>query len=137
FVAAPYNSLDDALPVLAATGVEAIGIDLVRGGVPVGVDLSGKTIVAGVVDGHNIWRTDLDQALAAADAVAALGGEVAVSTSTSLFHVPHTLQGEEHLGEELLSWLAFADEKVSEIVTLSTARAEGTDAVAGALSDAR
>ena len=38
------------------------------------------------------------------------------STSTSLFHVPHTLKGEEHLGAELISWLAFADEKVAEIV---------------------
>ncbi|PKQ27191.1 MAG: 5-methyltetrahydropteroyltriglutamate--homocysteine S-methyltransferase [Actinobacteria bacterium HGW-Actinobacteria-4] len=137
FVAAPYNSLDDALPVLAQTGVEAIGLDLVRGTVPAGIDLTGKTIVAGVVDGHNIWRTDLDQALAKAKALEALGGTVTVATSTSLFHVPHTLQGEEHLGEELVSWLAFADEKVAEIVTLAAARAKGEDAVSGALAEAR
>ncbi len=137
FVASPYNALDDALPVLAATNVEAIGLDLVRGGVPADVDLTGKTVVAGVVDGHNIWRTDLDKALKTADAIEALGGKVTVSTSTSLFHVPHTLQGEEHLGEELISWLAFADEKIAEIVTLATARADGEAAVAGALSEAR
>ncbi len=137
FVAAPYNSLDDALPVLAATGVEAIGLDLVRGTLPTGVDLRGKTVVAGVVDGHNIWRTDLDRALDTLAAVEALGGTVAVSSSTSLFHVPHTLQGEEHLGEDLLSWLAFADEKVAEIVTLRTARGEGERAVAGALAENR
>ncbi|WP_084106355.1 5-methyltetrahydropteroyltriglutamate--homocysteine S-methyltransferase [Demequina sp. NBRC 110056] len=137
FVAAPYNSLGDALPVLKDAGVDAIGIDLVRGGVPTDIDLTGTTVVAGVVDGHNIWRTDLDAALAKADAVAALGATVTVASSTSLFHVPHTLQGEEHLGEELLSWLAFADEKVSEIVTLATARAEGEGAVAGALGEAR
>src|SRR5690606_17215644 len=35
-VAAPYNSLDAALAVLAATAVEAIGIDLVRGAIPAG-----------------------------------------------------------------------------------------------------
>ena len=137
FVAAPYNSLDDALPVLAASGVEAIGVDLVRGAIPADVDLTGVTIVAGVVDGHNIWRTDLDKALSKAQALEALGGNVTVSTSTSLFHVPHTLQGEEHLGEELLSWLAFADEKVSEIVTLATARSQGEAAVTGALAEAR
>src|SRR5690606_27790090 len=137
FVAAPYHSLDDALPVLKDAGVDAIGIDLVRGSVPADVDLTGATIVAGVVDGHNIWRTDLDEALRKADAVAALGATVTVSSSTSLFHVPHTLQGEEHLGEELLSWLAFADEKVSEIVTLATARSQGEAAVAGALAEAR
>ncbi|HEX7589385.1 MAG TPA: 5-methyltetrahydropteroyltriglutamate--homocysteine S-methyltransferase, partial [Demequinaceae bacterium] len=48
FVAAPYASLDEALPVLAATGVEAISLDLVRGTVPRGVNLAGKTVVAGV-----------------------------------------------------------------------------------------
>ncbi|MDE0572051.1 5-methyltetrahydropteroyltriglutamate--homocysteine S-methyltransferase [Demequina sp. B12] len=137
FVAAPYNSLDDALPVLKNTAVDAIGIDLVRGSVPQGVDLKGATIVAGVVDGHNIWRTDLDEALRKADEVVALGANVTIASSTSLFHVPHTLQGEEHLGEELLSWLAFADEKVSEIVTLSTALSQGDQAVAGALGEAR
>ncbi|GMA35538.1 hypothetical protein GCM10025876_17420 [Demequina litorisediminis] len=137
FVAAPYNSLGDALPVLKDAGVDAIGIDLVRGSIPGDVDLTGVTVVAGVVDGHNIWRTDLDAALRKADAVAALGATVAVSSSTSLFHVPHTLAGEEHLGEELLSWLAFADEKVAEVVTLATARAEGEEAVADALAAAR
>ncbi|GIG54170.1 5-methyltetrahydropteroyltriglutamate--homocysteine S-methyltransferase [Demequina activiva] len=137
FVAAPYNALDDALPVLKDSGVDAIGIDLVRGSVPTGIDLTGTTVVAGVVDGHNIWRTDLDKALEKADAVAALGATVTVSSSTSLFHVPHTLQGEEHLGDELLSWLAFADEKVGEIATLASARAEGEGAVAGALAEAR
>ncbi|MEX0913951.1 MAG: 5-methyltetrahydropteroyltriglutamate--homocysteine S-methyltransferase, partial [Demequina sp.] len=137
FVAAPYHSLDDALPVLVEAGVEAIGVDLVRGSVPTDVDLSGTTIVAGVVDGHNIWRTDLDKALDKIAQVQAHSGAVAVSSSTSLFHVPHTLQGEEHLGEELLSWLAFADEKVGEIVTLSTALSQGDQAVAGALAEAR
>ncbi|MFV0632899.1 5-methyltetrahydropteroyltriglutamate--homocysteine S-methyltransferase [Demequina sp.] len=137
FVAAPYNSLDDALPVLKDAGVDTIGLDLVRGAIPTDIDLTGVTVVAGVVDGHNIWRTDLDAALAKADAVAALGATVTIASSTSLFHVPHTLQGEEHLGEELISWLAFADEKVGEIVTLAKALSEGEHAVAGALGDAR
>ncbi len=136
FVAAPYASLDDALPILAATPVEAIGLDLVRGAVPSGIDLGGKVVVAGVVDGHNIWRTDLDAALAKAAACEALGGTVSVSTSTSLFHVPHSLEGEEQLGD-ILPWLAFADEKVREIVTLAKARREGVEAVADVLAEAR
>ncbi|MDN4472316.1 5-methyltetrahydropteroyltriglutamate--homocysteine S-methyltransferase [Demequina zhanjiangensis] len=136
-VAAPMGSLEDALPVLAASGVEAVALDLVKGAVPEGVDLAGLTVVAGVVDGHNIWRTDADKALAKLEAVAALGGAVAVGTATSLFHVPHTLEGEEHLGEELLSWLSFADEKIGEVVTLATALREGEDAVADALAETR
>ncbi|WP_084074378.1 5-methyltetrahydropteroyltriglutamate--homocysteine S-methyltransferase [Demequina sp. NBRC 110052] len=136
-VAGPMGSLDDALPVLAASGIEGFALDLVRGGIPADVDLAGLAVVAGVIDGHNIWRTDLDKALAKAEAVAALGGAVTIGTSTSLFHVPHTLQGEEHLGEELISWLAFADEKVGEAVTLATALSDGPDAVAEALEEAR
>ncbi|MGC4175284.1 5-methyltetrahydropteroyltriglutamate--homocysteine S-methyltransferase [Demequina sp.] len=133
-VAAPYNSLDDALPVLVDAGVDAIAIDLVRGAVPAAV-AQGTQIVAGVVDGHNIWRTDLDAALTKVAAVEALGAIVSVGTSTSLFHVPHTLKGEEHLGEELLSWLAFADQKVTEVAVL--AAASGTGDVSEALSEAR
>jgi len=136
-VAAPMGSLGDALPVLAETPIEAIGLDLVRGDVPVGAHLTGKTVAAGVVDGHNIWRTDLDKALATLKAIEALGATVAVSTSTSLFHVPHTLKGEEHLGAELISWLAFADEKVSEVAALATALTEGEAAAADALAEAR
>jgi 5-methyltetrahydropteroyltriglutamate--homocysteine methyltransferase len=135
-VAAPYGSLEDALPVLAASSIEAIGLDLVRGSVPADVDLTGKTIVAGVVDGHAIWRTDLEAALAKATRCEALGGAVAVSSSTSLFHVPHSLKGEEHLGD-ILPWLAFADEKVGEIVALARGRAEGIDSIADSLAETR
>lgn len=137
FVAAPMGSLDDALLPLASTPVEAIGLDLVLGAVPTGVSLRGKTVVAGVINGHNIWRTDLDVALDKLATLQDSGANVAVGTSTSLFHVPHTLQGEEHLGEELLSWLAFADEKVGEVVTLASALNQGTNSVAGALAEAR
>ncbi|WP_084125210.1 5-methyltetrahydropteroyltriglutamate--homocysteine S-methyltransferase [Demequina sp. NBRC 110054] len=136
-VAAPMGSLEDALPVLASSGIEAVALDLAKGVVPTDVDLAGLTVVAGVVDGHNIWRTDPDKALAKLRAVADLGGAVTVGTATSLFHVPHTLKGEEHLGEELLSWLSFADEKIGEVVTLATALREGDGAVADALTEAR
>ncbi len=136
FVAAPYGSLEDALPVLAASSIEAIGLDLVRGTMPTNVDLTGKTVVAGVVDGHAIWRTDLEAALEKATRCEALGGAVALSPSTSLFHVPHSLKGEEHLGD-ILPWLAFADEKVGEIVTLARGRTEGMDAIADTLAETR
>ncbi|MCR6712129.1 MAG: 5-methyltetrahydropteroyltriglutamate--homocysteine S-methyltransferase [Demequina sp.] len=132
-VAAPYASLDDALPVLTDAGVDAIAIDLVRGTVPAAV-AAGTQIVAGVIDGHNIWRTDLDKALEKLAAVSDLGALVSVGTSTSLFHVPHTLTGEEHLGAELLSWLAFADEKVAEVDALAKALAgaDESDAIKAA-----
>ena len=78
FVATYFGELGDALPALLATPVEAIGLDLVAG--PGNVDrlaepgpLPGRTIVAGLVDGHNIWRTDLRAAVATAAAVLGTG----------------------------------------------------------------
>ncbi|KRD43448.1 5-methyltetrahydropteroyltriglutamate--homocysteine methyltransferase [Cellulomonas sp. Root930] len=131
-VAAPYGDLGAAFPVLAATDVEAIGIDLVRGHAPAESvpGLSTKTLVAGVIDGHNIWRADLDAKLAVLEQLEGLGAAaVTVGTSTSLFHVPHTLTDEPNLDETLKTWLAFADEKVVEVVTLAEGLTEGREAI--------
>ncbi|WP_421735773.1 5-methyltetrahydropteroyltriglutamate--homocysteine S-methyltransferase [Cellulomonas sp.] len=131
-VAAPYGDLGAAFPVLAATDVEAIGIDLVRGHAPAEPvpGLSTKTLVAGVIDGHNIWRADLDAKLAILEQLEGLGAAaVTVGTSTSLFHVPHTLTDEPNLDETLKTWLAFADEKVVEVVTLAEGLTEGREAI--------
>ncbi|WP_022890871.1 5-methyltetrahydropteroyltriglutamate--homocysteine S-methyltransferase [Agromyces italicus] len=142
FVAAPYGSLDDALQVLAATPVEAISLDLVRGSLPEGLDpvtaeaLSAKTLVAGVVDGHNIWRGDLAAAFDRVAAVQRLSGSVAVSTSTSLLHVPHDVEDEQSLDARLVSWLAFADQKVAQVAVLARGLAEGREAIAAELDEA-
>ena len=130
FVATPYGSSGDALPVLAASPVEAIGLDLVRGSLPGAVPgLAGKTLVAGVIDGHNIWRGDLAGAFESAARVAELSPNVAVSTSTSLLHVPHDVDDETSLGAELTGWLAFADQKVGQVATLARGLAEGREVI--------
>ncbi|MFF2273057.1 5-methyltetrahydropteroyltriglutamate--homocysteine S-methyltransferase [Agromyces sp. NPDC058136] len=142
FVAAPYGSLDDALPVLAATPVEAISLDLVRGTLPEGLDpvtaeaLAAKTLVAGVIDGHNIWRGDLAAAFDRVAAVQRLSGSVAVSTSTSLLHVPHDVTDERALDARLVSWLAFADQKVAQVATLARGLADGREVIETELAEA-
>ncbi|MEV0620386.1 5-methyltetrahydropteroyltriglutamate--homocysteine S-methyltransferase [Nonomuraea sp. NPDC050404] len=123
FVASYFGELGAALPVLAGTPVEAIGLDLVRGGVP-GADLTGKTVVAGVVSGRDVWRTSTGRALAALDSVRA--SRVVVSTSCSLQHVPYSVADEPDLEPGLRARLAFAEEKVAEVVALAEAHARGT-----------
>ena len=62
FVSTPYGALDGLLGTLAATGIEALHLDVFKGAVPSAAALAAlgnKTLVAGVVDGHNIWRNDL------------------------------------------------------------------------------
>lgn len=131
-VAAPYGDLGAALPVLAATDVDAIAIDLVKGSAPTEAvpGLATKTLVGGVIDGHNIWRADLDAKLAILEQLEFLGaGGLTVGTSTSLFHVPHDTADEPQLDPTLKSWLAFADQKVAEVVTLAEGLTEGREAI--------
>lgn len=122
FVSTPYGALNGQLGTLAATGIDALHLDVFKGGVPSAAALAAlgnKTLVAGVVDGHNIWRNDL---AASADKIAELKKSVArlaISTSTSTQHVPHDVDEEVQLPEQLRSWLAFADQKAVEVVTLA------------------
>lgn len=128
FVAAPYGSLDDALPVLLDTPVEALGLDLVKGELP-SISKTDKTLVGGVIDGHNIWRGDLAGAFDKLEALRELAASVAVSSSTSLFHTPHDVDDEPLLDARLKSWLAFADQKVDQIATLAVGLRNGRDAI--------
>ncbi|MGZ4583679.1 MAG: 5-methyltetrahydropteroyltriglutamate--homocysteine S-methyltransferase [Mycobacterium sp.] len=133
YVATYFGDPGASLAGLARTPVEAIGVDLVYGadtavaGIP---ELSGKTLVAGVVDGRNIWRTDLEAALGKLATLLGSAATVAVSTSCSTMHVPYSLEPETDLDDALRSWLAFGQEKVAEVVTLARALREGRDAVA-------
>jgi len=136
-VAAPYASLGETFGTVAAALIEAIAVDLVRGAVPEAVPgLEGKTLVGGVIDGHNIWRGDLSAAFDSLEALRALGAPVSAATSTSLLHVPHDVQDETALDERLVSWLAFADQKVQQVVTLARGLSEGRTAIATELDAA-
>jgi 5-methyltetrahydropteroyltriglutamate--homocysteine methyltransferase len=130
-VAAPFGDLGAALPVLADSPVEALGLDLVRGPVPDPDAVRGKVIVAGVVSGRDVWSTDLDAALTT---LRALPGEVVVGTSCSLLHVPYDLDAEPDLAPDLTARLAFADQKVSEVVRLADLLAAGSTVASGARS---
>src|SRR5690606_34930151 len=116
FVATSYADLGDVFPALAAAPIEAIGVDLVNGEVPAAAPgLQGRTLVGGVIDGHNIWRGVFGVAIDRLEALRALGATVAAATSTSLLHVPHDVDDEDALAARLVSWLAFADQKVRQV----------------------
>ncbi|WP_324193727.1 5-methyltetrahydropteroyltriglutamate--homocysteine S-methyltransferase [Nocardia otitidiscaviarum] len=140
-VATYFGHPDAALPVLASTPVEAIALDFTAGTTVEDVaavrPLRDKLVVAGVVDGRNIWRTDPDRALSTLATLLGSTGALVVSTSCSLLHVPYTLTAEPGLDEALRSWLAFGDEKVAEVRMLATALHRGTDEVAAELASAR
>lgn len=133
YVATYFGDPGASLAGLARTPVEAIGVDLVAGadtavaGIP---ELSTKLLVAGVVDGRNVWRTDLEAALGKLATLRGSAADIAVSTSCSTMHVPYSLEPETDLDDNLRSWLAFGAEKVGEVVTLARGLRDGRDAVA-------
>ncbi|WP_198957265.1 5-methyltetrahydropteroyltriglutamate--homocysteine S-methyltransferase [Mycobacterium lehmannii] len=136
-VATYFGELSDALPALARTPVEAIGVDLVAGGVSAVAavpELADKLLVAGVVDGRNIWRTDLESALGTLTTLRGSAQHVAVSTSCSTLHVPYTLDAEPSIDGALRSWLAFGFEKVTEVVALASGLKGGREAIDGEIA---
>jgi 5-methyltetrahydropteroyltriglutamate--homocysteine methyltransferase len=134
-VAAPYGDLGAALPVLEAAPIDAIALDLVKGAVPAGAT-SDKVLVGGVIDGHNIWRGDLDGAFSKLEELRRVSPTVSVGTSTNLFHTPHDVADEPALPARLTSWLAFADQKVAQIEVLARGLREGRAAIAAELDAA-
>ncbi|VTX69939.1 5-methyltetrahydropteroyltriglutamate--homocysteine methyltransferase [uncultured Actinomyces sp.] len=137
----PYGDASHAVGALAKTGVEALHVDTLRGTLPAGADLSGVTLVVGAVDGRYIWRADLAQLRDTLKAAQSLGAaRVTVATSNSLQHVPHDTALETWddatLNENLHAWLAFADQKVVEVVTLARGLDEGWEAIDAEVAEA-
>lgn len=135
-VATYFEGLKDNLTLATGLPVQALHIDLVR--CPEQLDEvldaipATLTLSLGVVDGRNIWKNDFEQSLAIIKkAVAQLGSErVLIAPSCSLLHSPCDLDletNEQTLTPEIKQWLAFAKQKIDEVVTLK-ALAEETPA---------
>ena len=93
-----------------------------------------KILSLGVVDGRNLWRADLAQALTGLrDASAILGDRLWVSASCSLLHVPTDLAHEHKLDPVLKRWMAFATQKLEEVALLQRALDDGEDTIRDAL----
>jgi 5-methyltetrahydropteroyltriglutamate--homocysteine methyltransferase len=131
-----YQAFITSLPV------DGIHIDLVRApeqlGPWVNAIPSHWVLSAGVIDGRNIWRNDLDKTLALLDPwVSRLGDRLWIAPSCSLLHTPVTLAHEVKLDAEIKSWLAFADEKLIELSTIVKALNNGVDSVSQELAFSR
>ena len=93
-----------------------------------------KVLSLGVIDGRNIWKTDLNAVLNWLEPIAErLGDRLWIAPSCSLLHVPVDLRSEQKLDAELRSWLAFAVQKLDELRVLATALREGRAAARDAL----
>ena len=129
-IATYFGGLGDNLRTALSLPVAALHVDVVRQAEELGRVLeqfpSAMSLSLGVVDGRNIWRTDLDRAFTLIGrALDQLGQDrVMVGPSCSLLHVPVDLEMENEIDPELRGWLAFAQQKLQEIKTLAL-RANG------------
>lgn len=122
-----FGRLDAQLPLACALPVDGLHVDLVRGKEQLDDVLKqwprGRVLSVGLVDGRNIWRTNLDNALILAKY--AQGhlelGQLWLAPSCSLLHVPVDVTGEKALPSDLKSWLAFARQKIEELRLLADA----------------
>ncbi|GAA3987250.1 5-methyltetrahydropteroyltriglutamate--homocysteine S-methyltransferase [Thermobifida alba] len=139
-VASYFDRLGEALPVLAASPVEGLAVDF-TGPAAANLDglaaiggLPGKRLVAGVVDGRNVWVDNLEKSLATLATLLGLADRVDVAASCSLLHVPLDVSAEHGIDPQIARWLAFARQKTREVVVLARGLSHGTGAVAGELA---
>jgi len=94
-----------------------------------------KVLSLGVINGRNIWKTDLNAVLDWVEPIAAKRGLLWLAPSCSLLHVPVDLASEHKLDPEVKSWLAYALQKLDELKVLAIALNQGRDAVKEALAE--
>jgi 5-methyltetrahydropteroyltriglutamate--homocysteine methyltransferase len=142
-IATYFAGLEDNLGLAAGLPVDGLHIDLVRAPeqFPAILDRlpAYKVLSLGVVNGRNVWRTDLEKALdVLQQAHERLGSRLWVAPSCSLLHSPVDLSREDKLDAELKSWLAFAVQKCREVAVLAQALREPQAAeVQAALAESR
>ncbi len=120
-----FEHANEATKVLLNTPVWGLGLDFVHGTQNLDVleliGKSGKHLIAGVVDGRNIWKNDIQHST---ELLKNIGKHVdtekiMVASSCSLLHTPFTLKYEETMDSEIKNWLSYAVEKLDEITLLS------------------
>jgi len=115
-----FEGVDLNLDVIRELPVQGLHVDLVRAPRQLPAVLAAlrpqQVLSLGVINGRNVWRTDLDQAHHQVEsAAAALGDRLWLAPSCSLLHTPIDLSLETELDAELRSWLSFAVQKLDEL----------------------
>jgi 5-methyltetrahydropteroyltriglutamate--homocysteine methyltransferase len=120
-----FEHSHEATKVLVHTPVWGIGLDFVHGEKNAQslthIKESGKKLIAGVLDGRNIWKNDIIKTTSLLENIASQvdKNNIIVSTSCSLLHTPFTLKYEEKMDDEVKNWLAYAVEKLDEVALVS------------------
>ena len=134
-----FGQLQENLPLVAGLPVEGVHLDAINARQEVASLIAklpaDRVVSLGVINGRNIWKTDLNGVLDWLEPVARqLGDRLWIAPSCSLLHVPVDLNSEQKLDADVKSWLAFALQKLDELKVLAVALRQGRDAAKDALS---
>lgn len=137
-----FGQLQENLQLACELPVDGIHLDAVsaRDEVAKMIDWlpAHKVLSLGVINGRNIWKTDLNATLDWLTPIhARLQERLWLAPSCALLHVPIDLDNEQALADDIRSWLAFAAQKLQEVETLATALDHGREAVYEALQENR
>jgi 5-methyltetrahydropteroyltriglutamate--homocysteine methyltransferase len=135
-----FGDLGSNLDLALALGTAGLHLDLVRA--PKQLDaLLAKNVPAakvslGLVDGRNVWRTDIRKAVGTLEAAIRVFGKerIEVAPSCSLLHSPFDVDVEVRLDDEVRSWMAFAKQKLEEVAFLASA-VDGQEVIREALAE--
>jgi len=141
-VATYFGEVGENFDTLLALPVAGIHIDAVRAPADVprvieAISNSEKFLSLGLIDGRNIWKSNLKSVLRTLEsAIAQLGADrVVLAPSCSLLHVPVSLAQETEFDPEIGNWLAFAEEKLVELSILKEAVAGSSEATEAILEN--
>ncbi|BBG65517.1 5-methyltetrahydropteroyltriglutamate--homocysteine methyltransferase [Hydrogenimonas sp.] len=135
YVVTYFDHAQEALTQLLQTPIKGIGLDFVHSKRSMesleAIGESGKVLVAGVIDGRNVWVSDIERKVELLNEIAEKVDRenIVVSTSCSLLHVPYSLKYEKKLDEKIKSWLAFGVEKLNELSLTSRLFFDGADSL--------
>lgn len=132
-----FGDVSEHARALSSLPISGLHLDLVRAPEQLAEFLpqwpQDKVLSLGVINGRNIWRSNLEELFGELKTTAtALGERLWLAPSCSLQHCPVDLDLEEQLDTELKSWLAFATQKLDEVVLLKHALDHGKTEIAAA-----
>ena len=133
-----FGPLQDNLELACNLPVDGLHIDAINARdevAQVAAKLPDAAVLSvGVINGRNIWKTDLNAVLEWLEPLhRSLGNRLWIAPSCSLLHTPVDLNSEQKLDDEIKSWLAFALQKLDELTVLAGALNDGRASVASAL----
>jgi 5-methyltetrahydropteroyltriglutamate--homocysteine methyltransferase len=120
-----FEHSNEATKILVHTPIWGIGLDFLYGEKNLEnlelIDNANKKLIAGVLDGRNIWKNNIEATLILLEKITQTvkRENVIISSSSSLLHTPFTLKYEEKMNPEIKNWLSYAVEKLEEINLIS------------------